>query len=152
MNKRLRSIWRGMKYRCSNIKSPSYKYYGGKGIKVCEKWLEYKKFEHWAISNGYKNEMTIDRIHPSRGYSPENCQWLTRIDNSIKGSFIVDINTFEILKNRYVARKIKHENRKRRERFNEIQKIKNKLDSQQLITGSINRLKALKLKYNLKHS
>lgn len=88
---RLRIIWHGMKQRCYSKKSASYKYYGGKGITIFLKWrINYNNFRSWAEQSGYRPNMTIDRIDPSKNYCPENCQWLTRSDNAIKGSKIIN--------------------------------------------------------------
>lgn len=76
-NERLYSIWRNMKRRCNEPNRKDYKYYGGKGIKVCEEWSQsYAAFKEWAISNGYSDELTIDRIDFSKNYEPKNCRWI----------------------------------------------------------------------------
>lgn len=78
---RLHNIWRGMKGRCTNPKAQNYKYYGGKGIKVCPKWEKYITFRNWANANGYKKELVIDRINSNGNYEPTNCRWVTKSQN-----------------------------------------------------------------------
>ena len=73
--KRLKSIWRGMKTRCNNNKSKSYERYGKKGISVCEEWNSFNKFYDWAIGNGYKCDLTLDRVDVNGNYEPKNCRW-----------------------------------------------------------------------------
>lgn len=78
-NTRLYHIWRNMKQRCYYPQSPSYKNYGEKGIAICEKWLnDFESFFEWSMKNGYKEDLTIDRINNDKGYSPRNCRWVTR--------------------------------------------------------------------------
>lgn len=81
----LYGIWRGMRDRCYRKKNPKYKYYGAKGIKVCPSWLnDFLAFRIWALSHGYKSNLTIDRINHKGNYEPSNCQWLTASENSKK--------------------------------------------------------------------
>ena len=79
---RLYSIWKDMKTRCYKAKTRGYKYYGGKGVTVCNEWKNnYSAFKFWALLSGYQANLTIDRINNNGDYEPSNCQWITRSEN-----------------------------------------------------------------------
>jgi len=79
---KLYAIWKGMFARCYRKTCKAYKYYGAKGISVAEGWKRYSTFKEWAMLNGYKEGLSIDRMDNIKGYCPENCQWVTLAENS----------------------------------------------------------------------
>lgn len=82
-NERIGHIFRGMKRRCYNKNEESYRWYGAKGIKICDEWIKNpKSFEDWSMRNGYTDSMTIDRIDEDKWYSPDNCRWVSFVDNA----------------------------------------------------------------------
>jgi hypothetical protein len=83
--------WFKMVSRCTDSSNKDYLYYGGRGIKVCEDWLSYDNFYEWAMANGYKDDLTIDRIDVNGNYEPSNCKWATRLEqarNTRKNVFV----------------------------------------------------------------
>ena len=86
-NTKLYRIWAGIKSRCNNKKSSGYKYYGGKGIIVCQEWQnDFLSFYNWAMENGYEKGLEIDRIENDKGYSPDNCRCTTSSVNKANRS------------------------------------------------------------------
>lgn len=78
---RLYYIWQDMKARCYNLKQQRYNRYGGRNIVVCDEWLNnFKSFYDWAMNNGYRDDLTIDRINNDGNYEPNNCRWATLIE------------------------------------------------------------------------
>lgn len=76
---RIYGIWSSMRQRCSNKNLPSYKNYGGRGISVCDEWNNsFEAFNEWAMSNGYEEGLSIERIDNNGNYCPDNCKWITK--------------------------------------------------------------------------
>lgn len=78
-NTRIYRIWQAMKSRCYYKKNIQYQNYGERGIKICDEWLDkgngFINFYNWAINNGYKDNLTIDRRNVNGNYEPNNCRW-----------------------------------------------------------------------------
>lgn len=81
--KEIYAIWKGMKNRCNNKKDNAYKHYGERGIKICLEWTSFSVFYTWAINNGYKPNLSIERVNVNGNYEPSNCTWIP-IENQSK--------------------------------------------------------------------
>mgnify|MGYP000323778555 CR=1 FL=1 len=82
------------------VKHINYKNYGGKGIMVCEEWCRkggFPNFKKWAIKNGWVKGLTLDRIDNNKGYSPDNCRWVTRLQQRYNKTNNI-LNDYLILK------------------------------------------------------
>jgi hypothetical protein len=99
---RLYRTWVNMNARCSNPKDKHFSRYMGRGIAVSPEWKDYIVFKSWAESNGYKENLTIERINVNGNYEPNNCEWITQSENSKRAAtgrignktLSIDKNTF----------------------------------------------------------
>ena len=81
-NKAIVRLRQNMITRCYRKYSKSYKDYGGRGITICNDWLNsYESFEKWCMENGWKEGLEIDRVNNNGNYSPDNCRFITRMEN-----------------------------------------------------------------------
>lgn len=76
-HRRLHNIWSNMKARCLNPRSTAFPRYGGRGIRVCPEWLDYKGFEAWALKQPNHEVHTLDRENNNGNYEPGNCRFAT---------------------------------------------------------------------------
>ena len=93
--KRLTNIYSMMKQRCYNTNSQNFKYYGGKGVSVCDEWRNNSQaFYDWVMTHGYKDGLTLDRIDNDGNYEPSNCRWVTmkEQDNHRSNNVILTLN------------------------------------------------------------
>lgn len=94
-NPRIGKIYKGIKTRCYNQNDKSYRWYGGKGIKLCEEWAKNPRgFEEWSLAHGYQDNLTIDRLESDKDYCPENCRWLPLDKNTHLGLGLMTINKY----------------------------------------------------------
>lgn len=90
---RLYRIWYRMKRRCYREDDEHYKWYGARGIRICDDWLnDFLAFRNWALNNGYTDKLSIDRINVNGNYEPSNCRWVsqkTQCNNQTKNRYVV---------------------------------------------------------------
>lgn len=93
-NHPLYQTWRGMLNRCYKENRWDFKYYGGRGIVVCDEWHNVHNFIEWAENNGWENGLTIDRIDNNGNYEPLNCRFashLSQMRNSRQSKISIEI-------------------------------------------------------------
>lgn len=78
----LRDVWRGLIKRCEHRNRRDYQHYGARGIRVCEEWHDFEVFYEWAMTHGYRQGLTIDRVNNNGGYNPGNCRWISARANA----------------------------------------------------------------------
>lgn len=91
--KRLYNMWKNIKARCLNTNHHQYKDYMGKGISLYKNWEEFEPFKDWALSNGYSDILTIDRINNDLGYYPDNCRFTDRLVQARNKRKLMSTNT-----------------------------------------------------------
>lgn len=80
------SRWEGMRSRCNNVNHPAYHRYGGRGIKVCRTWDKFKNFQEWCLAT-FQDGKSLDRKNNDKGYSPSNCRWATKRQQSLNAEY-----------------------------------------------------------------
>lgn len=88
---RIRAVWRAMLFRCENTKATAYKWYGGKGVTVCDEWHNFDNYIMWYKKNNYKDGLTIDRIDVNGDYEPSNCRLITQQEQSENKTDSLDV-------------------------------------------------------------
>lgn len=82
-------VWDGIKARCFNPNSQSYGIYGGRGIRLCKEWESPARFIEWAMNNGWRKGLQIDRIDCDGNYEPKNCRFVTASENHCLTRFVI---------------------------------------------------------------
>lgn len=75
---KLYGVWNAMRGRCNSPGTKDYKRYGARGIRVCAEWSDYGVFRAWALANGYRKGLTLDRMESDGNYEPDNCRWISK--------------------------------------------------------------------------
>lgn len=95
----LYSVWCGINRRCFNRNEQKYSIYVGRGITVCDEWKDFQPFESWALANGYQKGLQIDRIDVNGDYGPNNCRFVTALENNNNRRNNVPLTAFGETKN-----------------------------------------------------
>lgn len=112
-------VWANMLQRCNNPNKKEYIHYGGRGIQVCKEWEESVNFIDWALENGYRDELTIERIDVNGNYEPSNCTWVSRsVQSNNKRNTKKTLINKELLSFRDIATKYEISYSTVRDRYN----------------------------------
>lgn len=79
---KLHRVWLAMRQRCYNPRCKDFPHWGGRGVRVCKEWDDFGAFETWAVSNGYSEGLTIERINVNGNYEPQNCTWIPKSEQA----------------------------------------------------------------------
>lgn len=91
----LYGVWCGMKSRCYNPKNKRFDRYGGRGITICDQWInDFAVFRDWAKANGYRDDLTIERIRVNENYEPSNCTWIPNEEQALNRTNRHDVTAF----------------------------------------------------------
>lgn len=90
-------VWHGIRTRCLNKNNDAWERYGGRGIKICKQWNDPVKFYKWAISNGWKPGLFLDRRNNDGNYCPSNCRWVTVLDSNRNRSICITLQQAKIV-------------------------------------------------------
>lgn len=82
-NTKIYTIWSNMRSRCMYKGNSMYRNYGGRGITVCDEWLQFENFQLWAITSGYSEGLSLERIDVNGNYEPDNCKWIPLCEQSL---------------------------------------------------------------------
>lgn len=96
---RLYMVWSGMKSRCLNTKAHNWSSYGGRGIRICDEWMNFEPFRDWALSYGYSRGLSIDRIDNDGHYEPGNCRWADVVTQANNRRSCVMVEIEGVMKN-----------------------------------------------------
>lgn len=94
-HQRLNRIWENVRQRCNNPNNPNYQHYGGRGITICNEWKgDFEPFCRWALSAGYQDSLTLDRVDVNGNYEPANCRWVTRMEqsNNLRNNVVIEFD------------------------------------------------------------